>query len=168
MNSIEQKILNFILECKSTSDEREKIEITEILSRCLLHTYVFIALSMIISVIVDRIYFINSIGTIFLILIFLYISGFISIELRRKSLANINIYTYEEYQNNIKIIKFIGLFNGIYFGAGMFLFMEIVYKYIQNIDVNLNFTKIVLYILLGLPFGVFSYYIQKSKLNKEY
>ncbi len=50
----------------------------------------------------------------------------------------------------------------------MFLFMEIVYKYIQNIDVNLNFTKIVLYILLGLPFGVFSYYIQKSKLNKEY
>ncbi|MDI1992681.1 hypothetical protein QI530_13990, partial [Staphylococcus aureus] len=87
MNSIEQKILNFILECKSTSDEREKIEITEILSRCLLHTYVFIALSMIISVIVDRIYFINSIGTIFLILIFLYISGGSVAKLKNKCLT---------------------------------------------------------------------------------
>ncbi|RXE75380.1 hypothetical protein [Enterococcus durans] len=118
MNNIDQKILNFILECKNTPDEREKIEITEILSRCLLHTYVFIALGMIISVIMDRIYFTNSIGTIILILIFLYISGFISIKMRRKSLANINIYTHEEYQKKIKSIKFIGLFNGLYFGIG--------------------------------------------------
>ena len=168
MNNIDQKILNFILECKNTPDEREKIEITEILSRCLLHTYVFIALGMIISVIMDRIYFTNSIGTIILILIFLYISGFISIKMRRKSLANINIYTHGEYQKKIKSIKFIGLFNGLYFGIGMFLFMEVIYKYIQNIDVDLNFTKVILYTLFGLPMGVFSYYIQKSKLNKEY
>lgn len=88
--------------------------------------------------------------------------------MRRKSLANINIYTHEEYQKKIKSIKFIGLFNGLYFGIGMFLFMEVIYKYIQNIDVDLNFTKVILYTLFGLPMGVFSYYIQKSKLNKEY
>lgn len=168
MSSFYDKLLKFVLEGGEISDERENKEISQCFTKLAIFTYILIMLSMIASIIIDNIYSNNSIATIFFVLIFIYMSSYISIKTRKYSLAQINIYSEAEYKKRIKKLKVLSLFNGLYFGLGMFLFMKVMYKYFQGIDGNISMLNITLYVVFGLPFGIVSYYLKKSKLNKEY
>ncbi|WP_394877341.1 hypothetical protein [Mammaliicoccus lentus] len=169
MNKLNKKLVSFVLETGEITNEKREKEIYQTFSQGLMYTYILTIISMIVSIANDYIYYKHSLSTTLLVFLFLFISGFISNKLHHFSLTNTNVYTEQEYLDKISKLKTISLFNGLYFGIGMFLSMEIIYKYYnQDIPTNLIFPKLILYIIMGFPFGIIIYYIRRAKLNKEY
>ncbi|HHX68093.1 MAG: DUF3278 domain-containing protein [Miniphocaeibacter sp.] len=168
MNKFENFLYKRFIGFNNNRDEYQEKEINKKLALGYIFAFYMILVLMMISFIIDTVNHTISFGTVALFLLLEFISLYIFIGIRKNKIDTTECYSQEEYRLAIKKLKKNSLFIGIFWGVSIFLFTEMLSPFLTGENFNIKFFSIIIYSIGGFIFGTIMYFLEKSKLKKEF
>jgi len=162
------KLLNRFIGVMDDRDEYQQQEIFKVLSFSGMLLWVMTLTLMMVCLIADAINDELSVGTVGLLIINMVYASYTLIQLRRKQLDGMDCETEEEYLLKKKRLRKSSTFAGLQWGILMFIMMQYILPYINEGTLDVSWTTFIIWMVAGILFGLFTYWLSKSRLKKHY
>ncbi|QHW38305.1 hypothetical protein GZH82_13760 [Staphylococcus ursi] len=161
-NSFVDSLLGFIQD----RDEREEQMVYEKMTNLFLSSFWILLLFLLISGTVDAYHNTITVGSFLLFTFSVFIISSILIILRKSGLDKEVVYSEEEYQSMLKKVRFR---SALAFGLFLLLslFFNILFKMIVYKELNFDHVNFLVWMIIGILYGLVSYYYAKSKITIE-
>lgn len=160
------KLMSTFVGLEMEDDEYQRQMGFEILTNAFNYIFILLCSLMLISLFWDIMHQTISVGTI-LFFIILQVSSIILLNKSRKNQAAITeVYSDEEYNEEIHKLRKSSIKIGLYWGTTMYITMEIIFKLAAGEKFEFSFFNLIIWILGGALFGTMMYYASKLNVKK--
>ena len=160
------KFMSSFVGLEMEDDEYQRQMGFEILTNAFNYLFILLSSLMLVSLVWDVMHLTISVGTI-LFFIILQASSIILLNKSRKNQAAVTeVYSDEEYKEEIHKLRKSSIKIGLYWGTSMYITMEIIFKVVAGEKFEFSFFDLIIWILGGALFGTMMYYTSKLKVKK--
>ncbi|MCY6992374.1 DUF3278 domain-containing protein [Staphylococcus argensis] len=163
-----EKLVKWLTSSSTERDEREKQELAESFGEGFIYLYIIIPTLLFINLLIDAIQHSFSVETLSLFAIFMFMSIYSLVKMRKHRLDDERVHNEEEYRKVKKRYKIRCTFVSILFVIVMSISSTYFIPMLINEEISLSIFQFISNLFFGVLSGIFCYYLLKSKIQKEY